>query len=381
MSTFADDGVVEIGGKNSMIIVGVTILAVFAAMISEKVAPEVAFLYALVIVVMTGILPLKDALSGFANESLITIGSLFLVIAAVEKSYIIEIMARKAFGMDSSPTMGSFRMLVSTFALSSVFNNTPLVAVMIPVVRDWGRVRDVPLSRLLMPLSYSVLAGGLLTMIGTSTSLTVQGLVKEDRGFEFTFLAPGFVALPCGLVVLLYMVVAAPYLLPNKSGLIRELRDHASELVLEVEVMHDSEYTGRELGVMCNTLGISATSVVKIRRLQGVTAEAASADVDIRTTATAGVGQGIELRDVALTAAHGYEAVLGSEAVEVNYAISDEHYVNRTLPAWGSENKVRSRSAGGSVDVADPTAAFPSCRDILNPAVFETVHAGDGELC
>lgn len=117
------------------------------------------------------IIPFTNALfvniiSGFSNESMITIGTLFLVIGAVEKSHIVDYFARKAFGMTGSTQIAMIRMYTACFALSIFFNNTPLVAILIPVVKDWGRVRGVSASQLLMPISYSVLAGSFVSMIG-----------------------------------------------------------------------------------------------------------------------------------------------------------------------------------------------------------------------
>ncbi len=97
---------------------------------------------------------------------MITIGTLFLVIGAVEKSHVVDYMARKAFGMTGSLTIAKARMYFTCFALSIFFNNTPLVAILLPVVKDWGRVRNVAASQLLIPLSYSVLAGSFVSMIG-----------------------------------------------------------------------------------------------------------------------------------------------------------------------------------------------------------------------
>lgn len=99
---------------------------------------------------------------------MITIGTLFLVIGAVEKSHVVDFMARKTFGMTGSVTLGKLRMYVACFLLSIFFNNTPLVAILLPVVKDWGRVRNVAASQLLIPLSYSVLAGSFVSMIGKS---------------------------------------------------------------------------------------------------------------------------------------------------------------------------------------------------------------------
>lgn len=97
---------------------------------------------------------------------MITIGALFLVIGAVEKSHIVDFLARKAFGMSGSVNIAKARMYCTCFCLSIFFNNTPLVAILLPVVKDWGRVRNVAASQLLIPLSYSVLAGSFGSMIG-----------------------------------------------------------------------------------------------------------------------------------------------------------------------------------------------------------------------
>jgi Na+/H+ antiporter NhaD/arsenite permease-like protein len=132
-----------------------------------------------------------ESILGFSNESMITIGTLFLVVGAVEKSHCVDWLARKTFGAEGSLLAGKARMYFMSFALSIFFNNTPLVAILLPVVKDWGRLRNVAASQLLMPLSYSVLAGSFISMIGTSTNLTVQGLMQADRGYSFPFFAPG----------------------------------------------------------------------------------------------------------------------------------------------------------------------------------------------
>ncbi|RYG66006.1 hypothetical protein EON64_10730 [archaeon] len=105
--------------------------------------------------------PLTSSLTlslGFANESLITIGTLFLVVGAVERSHVVDWVARKTFGSEGWILLNKMRMYAVCFLLSIFFNNTPLVAILMPVVKDWGRMRGIAASQLLMPLSYSVLA-------------------------------------------------------------------------------------------------------------------------------------------------------------------------------------------------------------------------------
>ncbi|RYG66003.1 hypothetical protein EON64_10715 [archaeon] len=97
-------------------------------------------------------------LLGFSNESVITIGTLFLVVGAVERSHVVDWIARKTFGSEGWVVWNKMRMYAVCFLLSTFFNNTPLVAILLPVVKDWGRMRGIAASQLLMPLSYFVIA-------------------------------------------------------------------------------------------------------------------------------------------------------------------------------------------------------------------------------
>jgi di/tricarboxylate transporter len=332
MSTFHDDATVVLDPYDQQVIVGISIAVIFLAMAFEVVEPEIAFLIGLVVMMLTGILTLKQCLAGFANESMLTIGALFLVIGAVEKSHIVDWAARKAFGAKSSRLTGSARMLFSLAGLSAFFNNTPLVAIMIPVVRDWARGKDIPLSFLLIPLSYGVLAGGMITMIGTSTSLTVQGLMLEDRGYEFNFFAPAPIALPCVFLVIMYMIFAAPYMLPNHSGLIREFRDKSGDMIAEISVGKESQFVGKKISQFCGAFGISQSSVVKVRRL-------ATGDIEssVVPSSQEAPNDGLELT-----------------SIEVKKVLNDESAV---------------------ASPADVDAVY---RDILKPDVAEIICAGDG---
>lgn len=191
-------------------IVGTLTVLLFVLMATEITSPEVLFLIALIIVILTEILSLSQGLAGFSNNALITIGTLFLVVGAVEKSHVVDWMARKTFGVTGSTFIGKLRMYVTCFFLSIFFNNTPLVAILMPVVKDWGRMRGIGASQLLMPLSYAVLAGSYGSMIGTSTNLTVQGLMQADRGYSFSFFAPLPIGIVCFAALLVYMLIFGP---------------------------------------------------------------------------------------------------------------------------------------------------------------------------
>lgn len=178
---------------------------------------------ALVVVWNVGIISTSDAISGFNNPGVLAVGSLFVVIKGVEKSRLADEAARHVFGMQTTFTSGLLRLMGLTFFLSAFLNNTPVVALLIPITRDWARTRGFSAAQLLMPLSFSCIFGGLLTIIGTSTNLVVQGLVIEAGAIDpdisgLGFFEPGYIGLPLGLIGMAYLVMVAPRILPAEGA-------------------------------------------------------------------------------------------------------------------------------------------------------------------
>jgi di/tricarboxylate transporter len=266
---FANDDVLPKNEQQG--IVGALIIGLFLCMAFEIGTPEVLFLIALMVVIFCEILTLSDGLAGFANSAMITIGALYLVVGAIEKSHIIDWFARNAFGTTGETWVGKLRLYVASFCLSIFLNNTPIVAILMPIVKDWSRMRGLAASQLLMPFEFAVIAGSFGSMIGTSTNLTLQGLMLKDRNFGFDFFAPAPIGFPCFAALLIYMMFAGHYLLPHtKSGLLREARDKASSMIAEVYVGPESPSVGKSLEAMMGSLGVSPQVVIKIRRRTAV---------------------------------------------------------------------------------------------------------------
>ncbi|CAM9671597.1 unnamed protein product, partial [Hapterophycus canaliculatus] len=106
-------------------------------------------------------------------------------------------------------------------------------------IADWARARGFPPSIFLIPLSYSVIFGGLLTLIGTSTNLVVQGLVLDEAKIDssvsaFGFFESAYIGLPLGVMGILYLVIFAPRVLGSGNDLFDFVRDRADELLTEV---------------------------------------------------------------------------------------------------------------------------------------------------
>ncbi len=123
-----------LGTQNNatMGLTGTVICLVIIACALELSSPEVIFFIALVVVMLAEVISVSDALSGFSNDATITIGALFLIVHAIEKSNILDIIARNAFGFGNIQVISRARMYTTCVSLSAFFNNTPLVALMMP---------------------------------------------------------------------------------------------------------------------------------------------------------------------------------------------------------------------------------------------------------
>ncbi|CBN75631.1 sodium/sulfate symporter [Ectocarpus siliculosus] len=210
----------------------------------------------------------EEALSGFNNPGVLAVGSLFVVIKGVERSRLADRAAKHVFGLRTGFTAGLLRLMGLAFLLSAFLNNTPVVAMLIPITKDWAVTRGFNPALLLMPLSYACIFGGLVTIIGTSTNLVVQGLVMEWGEEGLGFFEPGYIGLPLGVVGMLYLSVAAPRILAGAGGGDRGGRsgEREEELLTEVQLSHDFAYIGKPVAVVLARLGLPAESLIKIRR-------------------------------------------------------------------------------------------------------------------
>jgi di/tricarboxylate transporter len=133
-------------------------------------------------------------------------------------------------------------------AFSSVLNNTPVVAMMVPAVSDWAKRHNLSVSQLMIPLSYAAMIGGVCTLVGTSTNLVINGMMLElnpDKGLGIFELA--WVGLPCAAAVLLYVAICSPWLLPHRKMQTHRFED-TREYIVEMLLEPFSPIVGLEIG-------------------------------------------------------------------------------------------------------------------------------------
>jgi di/tricarboxylate transporter len=211
------------------------IAGALAVMAAGLIRAELALFGALSLLMLLGIIDPARALSGFANQGMHTVGLLFIVAEGVRRCGVMETAVRLLFGTTRKLLPAQVRLLIPVAGVSAFFNNTPIVAMLLPVVRSWCRSVQLPASLMLIPLSYATILGGLCTILGTSTNLVVAGMVKAAGLPVPGFFEVGKIGLPvCAAGLLLIFVFSR--LLPRRIPedlLAEDPRSFTSEFIVE----------------------------------------------------------------------------------------------------------------------------------------------------
>lgn len=193
-------------------------LAAFVMNAFTQLAAEIVFLGALAVLLVSGVLSEGDALEGFSNSGMITVGVLYVVVAGLQQTGGLSWISQRVLGRPSSLTKAMIRLMVPVMGMSAFLNNTPVVAMFIPVVNEWSRKLRISPSKLMIPLSYAAIFGGVCTLIGTSTNLVVSGLlVSETDHAALGLLDITRVSLPCALAGMAMLIVTQRWLLPTRK--------------------------------------------------------------------------------------------------------------------------------------------------------------------
>ncbi|TQV81384.1 SLC13 family permease [Exilibacterium tricleocarpae] len=209
-----------------------------------RIGPHLVMMAVLTILSTFGILSGTEALAGFANAGLITVAAMFVVAAGIHGSGGIDLLVNKVLGQPSSTRAALGRIFAPVMLLSGFLNNTPVVATMIPAVHAWSRKIRIPPSKLMIPLSYTAILGGTLTLIGTSTNLVVNGQYQSLTGEAgFSLFSIAAVGIPVALAGVAFIWFFFPQWLPDRSD--KQAFGNLREFTLEVTVAPNGPLVGQ----------------------------------------------------------------------------------------------------------------------------------------
>lgn len=240
------------------------VCAVFLILMARRSTPvDWLFLTGLVVVTFAGVVTPATALSGFASPPVLLIGALFAAAAGLRSTGALDWLGGWLLGGAQTERDALWR-LTLVAPISAFVLNTPLVAMLAPVVIDWCRKRSVSPSRLLMPLSFLTILGGVGTVIGTSTTLVCNAQIEEERTKligqataqpagptmpplpdPIGLLEIAWVGAPIALLGVGYLLWIGPRLLPNRVDLIEDLGERRREYLVEMLVQPGCALVGK----------------------------------------------------------------------------------------------------------------------------------------
>jgi len=203
----------EVPAIIALVCVGITL----ALLVRGRIANDIVMAGGIGLLVLTGSLTPKDAFSGLASPSIITIALLLVVSQGVIETGLIQWVGPALFGRARSAFVAQARLMVPVAAISAFINNTPLVAMCIPVVQDFSKRTKIAPGKLFIPLTYAATLGGVCSLIGTSTNLVVNEMWTKSGRETFALFDIAPVGIPVAIVGIVYILVAGRWLLPESG--------------------------------------------------------------------------------------------------------------------------------------------------------------------
>jgi di/tricarboxylate transporter len=200
----------------------VILLMMFVVLVWGRFPSWLVFMATLTAAMTLKLAPAEALLKGFSNTGVLTVAALFPVAAGMYATGAISILAQRFIGLPRTLGTAQLKILPAVTVGSAFLNNTPLVAMMIPVIRDLSRNTGLPGSKLYMGVSFAAIMGGTMTLIGTSVNLIIAGLVADavstgqlTRMRPLGIFDPMWVVLPATVVGLTFVILIGVRLLPG----------------------------------------------------------------------------------------------------------------------------------------------------------------------
>jgi di/tricarboxylate transporter len=226
--------------EHQILLTLVVIIGALVMFVAEWLPIDTTAIAVMVILMVLGLVTPDEGIAGFGNSATITVMAMFILSYGITRTGIIQIMRDFLVKWGgSNPSQQILVMGAIVGPITAFINNTAVVAIFLPIVEEWCKQRKISVSKLMIPLSYVTVLGGMITVIGTSTNILASGLAKKLTGQEFHLFQFTSLGLTTFAIGLIYLAIIAPRLLPERkpvsdSNMTDEyqLKDYVSEIII-----------------------------------------------------------------------------------------------------------------------------------------------------
>ena len=240
-----------------------TIIGIFVVMTRSRIPVEVAFLSALTVLLVTGVVTEEEGLAGFGSEPVVVHAAFFIIIAGLLHTGVLYWLSKNVLGDPKNYNSALLRLMIPTSIMAALLNSTNVVAMFIDVVKIWSRKLSIAPSKLLLPLSYAATLGGMCTLLGNSSNLVIAGLYMSKTGQSlnvFEPLLPGLILTVIGVL----LVVLLQHFIPSRES-VEQSFETTSDYTVELLVPTDNPAVG-ETVVDAGLYNVKGGSLVEIVR-------------------------------------------------------------------------------------------------------------------
>lgn len=216
-------------------------------LVMELFEADIIIFSVLMLLILGGVVNVEEAFNGFSNQGTLTVGFLFIVAGAIQKTGALNHVGEFLLGKGGNLSRRLMRFLFPVAGISAFFSNTPIVAILIPVVMRWCRKHDISASKLLIPLSYATILGGTCTLIGTSSNLVVHGLMLANGLKGFSLFEFSIIGIPIAIIGVLYISLWGHRLLPDRMEPFHQIEENTREFVVEMKVEKNYQHIGKTI--------------------------------------------------------------------------------------------------------------------------------------
>ncbi len=231
------------------LLLGILLLIAFGGFVSGILRYDLVALLTLIAAVLLGLVPMDEAFYGFGHPAVITVAAVLVMSRAFFQSGFVDLISQGVQRAGGNAILQLFALTSAVALMSAFMNNVGALALMLPVALKMARENDIPASRLLMPLSFGSLLGGLTTMIGTPPNIIVATYWGDAGGGGFGLFDFTPVGLGVAVAGILFMALVGWRLLPERKGQSSpEDRFEIDSYLGELRVTEDSKAAGQTLG-------------------------------------------------------------------------------------------------------------------------------------